>query len=161
MHPHFFRLLLCLAGMLALPAAYADAIKDDGVCTDGIYTNCASEEQSTSRNTRLRPFRDEVIVAGNVQDAQGKTRAAIIESAKKHKWKVVEDKPSRLRLQLDIRRHRLIIAVAVKGGSVDIDYVDSVNLNYEKDAKGNESIHPNYNGWIRRLLKTARRSAAS
>ncbi|MDR0735285.1 MAG: hypothetical protein LBF51_00385 [Zoogloeaceae bacterium] len=161
MRPRFFRLVLCLAGALAFPALHAAAVKGESVCTDDIYTNCASEERSLARNTRLRPFRDEVIVAGKPQDAERKTRAAIIDSAQRLKWKVIEDKPAGLRLQLDVRRHRAVIDIKIKGGGVDVDYVSSVNLNYEKDDKGNERIHPNYHKWIQKLLKVARKSAKS
>ena len=156
-----FRLFLCLAGLLAFPALHAAAVKGDNVCTDDIYTNCASEERTPGRSTRLKPFRNIVIVAENQEGAGKKTRAAIIDAAKRLKWKVIEDKPARLRLQLDVRRHRAVIDISIKDNSVDVDYVSSVNLNYEKDDKGYESIHPNYHKWIQKLLKTARKSAKS
>ena len=155
-----FRLALCLAGALALSAAHADAIKEDGVCVDDVYTNCASSERSSLRSTRLKPFRNYAIVASGVQDAGKKTRAAILDSAQRLRWKVIEDKPSALRLQLDVRRHRALIDVKIRDGDVDVDYAGSANLNYEKDDKGNESIHPAYHKWVLKLLKVARKSAA-
>ncbi|MDR1350011.1 MAG: hypothetical protein LBJ59_04380 [Zoogloeaceae bacterium] len=159
MPPHFFRFALGLVSVLALSAAHADAIKDDGVCTDDIYTNCASEERSTVRSTRLKPFRNVTIVAKNIPDAEKKTHDVLVMSAQRLKWKVLENRPSALRLQLNSRRYSAVINVKIKGGNVDVDYVSSVNLNYEKDDKGNENIHPSYHKWVQKLLKVARKSA--
>jgi hypothetical protein len=157
----FFRYAPCLASLFILSAAHADAIKSGGVCTDDIYTNCASVEVSNARRTALKQFHDEVIVDRDVRNAEKITYDAIRKSARKFRWRVIKDTPSALRLQLNIRRHRAIIDITIKGGSVDADYVDSVNLNYEKDAAGNESIHPNYHSWVQNLLNFARKSAKS
>jgi hypothetical protein len=154
-----FRLALCLVCGFLFSAAHADAIEDGSVCTDDIYTNCNAEEHSTERRAALKPFRGVPIVNKNAQDAERKAHDAILASARRLKWKILENKPAALRLQLDVRAYRVVVQIRIQGGSADVDYVDSANLNYEKDASGNESIHPSYHKWVRKLLKNARRSA--
>jgi hypothetical protein len=68
-------------------------------------------------------------------------------------------------------KHAIVVDVTIKGNKVDINYVDSVNMNYltRKNDLGQdyvlpnqpvqESIHPRYNLWVAILLKTARAKA--
>ncbi|MDR1888374.1 MAG: hypothetical protein LBQ81_03185 [Zoogloeaceae bacterium] len=73
---------------------------------------------------------------------------------------MLNETPAVLRLNLNIRdKHLLTIDVNIKDNSVDVVYVDSENLNYEKLSDGQELIHPKYNDWVKILLRTARAAA--
>jgi hypothetical protein len=125
--------IIFLAAMLAMPAAHA------------------------GRNTELPQFNNEVIVATNAPNATQETHAAILKAAQQREWLVVSNTPAVIRLNLNVRnQHSLTIDVKIKGNSVDVVYVSSENLNYEKRENGQELIHPKYRTWVSNLLKSAR-----
>jgi hypothetical protein len=121
----------------------------------------------------------EFILKSDAQNAERIVHDAILKSAVKLGWVVVVDTGSTLRLSLTVRRHKVAIDVRIFGNAVAVDYVDSVNMNYQKDwqeskasdefcatfpsaceMNGKDVIHPNYAGWVVRLLKQARAFAA-
>jgi hypothetical protein len=114
-----------------------------------------------------------------VKNADRIVHDAILKSAAKQGWVVVVDTGSTLRLTLEVRTHKMVIDVRILGDSVAINYVDSVNMSYEKnwrdprasaefcatlpsacEMNDKDVIHPNYANWIARLLKQARSFAA-
>lgn len=102
-----------------------------------------------------RVFRDEpILMQPSVSDAEQKTHDAILKGAKDKDWQLIQDTPTVLRLRLVVRsKHTIVVDVKIKPGKVDVDYVDSINMNYNK-SQG--TIHPNYHVWIDRLLQSAR-----
>ena len=54
----------------------------------------------------------------------------------------------------DVRgKHKAVVDVKFDTETISITYKDSQNLNRDVD---NNSIHPNYNHWVRNLLKDIR-----
>ncbi|MDR2925264.1 MAG: hypothetical protein LBU76_04855 [Azoarcus sp.] len=102
-----------------------------------------------------RVFRNEpILTQASVSDAEKKTHDAILKGAEDRKWQVIQDTPTVLRLRVNVRnKHTVVVDVRIKPGKVDVDYVDSINMNYNK-SQG--TIHPNYHVWIDRLLQSAR-----
>jgi hypothetical protein len=143
----FFTLCaIFLAAAFFIPVAHAEA--DD------------NPTENTGRNTTLLPFKDMVIVAENLPNAAQKTHDAIVKGAQTRKWQLTQDTPAVVRLNLNVRnKHFVTVDAKIKGGSVDIVYVDSKNMNYEKLSSGQEIIHPQYNAWVKYLLKSARNAA--
>ena len=54
---------------------------------------------------------------------------------------------------LVLRTHRAVVDITYDTKSFNINYKDSVNLNYNENDK---TIHSNYNGWIQNLEKGIR-----
>lgn len=80
-------------------------------------------------------------------------RDRIVKAGQSLGWRVVKDEPGQLELHYDKRgRHQVNVAVRYDGQSYKIDYLNSVNLNFS-EADGVRRIHPNYNRWIRNLIK--------
>ncbi len=61
-------------------------------------------------------------------------------------WRMQEMRPGVMRATLDIRTHQAVVDITYDAQRFSIAYVDSTNLNYDGTR-----IHPNYNGWVRRL----------
>ncbi|MDR3087050.1 MAG: hypothetical protein LBU45_03770 [Azoarcus sp.] len=143
----FFTLcVIFLAATFFIPAAHAEA--DDNLT------------ENTGRHAALLPFNDMVIVAADLPDAVQKTHDAIVKGAQARKWQVTQDTPTTVRLRLNVRnKHFVTVDAKIKGGNVDIVYVDSENMNYGKLSDGQEIIHPKYNSWVKYLLKSARNAA--
>jgi len=51
---------------------------------------------------------------------------------------------------LHLRKHVAKIDITFDNKSLNIQYKDSVNLDYKSD---DQTIHSNYNGWIQNLTK--------
>lgn len=80
-------------------------------------------------------------------------RNRIVAAAQGLGWNVLKDEPGRLELQFDKQgKHQVSIAVPYDTATYKIEYLNSVNLNFT-DAGGTARIHPNYNRWIRNLIK--------
>lgn len=126
----------------------------------------------------LPKFENVTIAKPGTPDAPKKVHDAILSGAAQYGWRVVSDNGDTLRLNLSVRRHVVEVDVHVRGNAVSVDYVDSVNMDYEKDAsdpRGNsdacgyvsnlcrknmgEVIHPNYGKWVKNLLNAARKAA--
>ncbi|GHU33999.1 hypothetical protein AGMMS50256_27030 [Betaproteobacteria bacterium] len=146
MQRFFVLCAIFLTVMLSMPDAHAEA--DDNLT------------ENTGRNAALLPFNDVVIVAADSLDAAQKTHDAIVKGAQARKWQVTQNTPAAVRLHLNVRnKHFVTVDTKIKGGNVDIVYVDSKNMNYEKLSSGQEIIHPKYNSWVKYLLKSARAAA--
>ncbi|MBC7802420.1 MAG: hypothetical protein H7Y16_00975 [Candidatus Parcubacteria bacterium] len=68
-------------------------------------------------------------------------------------WQMVPKGPGRVEGVLTIRKHQAIIEVTFDARSYNINYKDSVNLDYRPNDR---TIHSNYNGWIQNLDKAIR-----
>lgn len=133
-----------------------------------------------TRTVPMPVYKNEVIASAAGEDAAKRTRDAIAAAAAKNKWLIVSDSGDTLRLSTTVRKkHTVVIDVHIRGNAVDIDYVSSVHMAYDKDAFSGtpveqcgylsavcsrqsgkaEVIHPNYGVWIDRLLDTARKAA--
>lgn len=68
-------------------------------------------------------------------------------------WQIAPKGPGRLEGVLKVRTHQAVVDITYDTKSFNINYKDSVNLDYrEKDR----TIHSNYNGWIQNLEKGIR-----
>ncbi len=68
-------------------------------------------------------------------------------------WRVVQESPGSIRLSINVRRHSATIDIGYSLDAYSIKYVSSENLDYAaRDAV--ETIHPNYNRWLRFLIQT-------
>lgn len=68
-------------------------------------------------------------------------------------WQIAPKGPGRAEGVLILRKHRAVVDITYDTKSFNINYKDSVNLDYsEKDR----TIHSNYNGWIQNLEKGIR-----
>ena len=90
-----------------------------------------------------------------VRSAQD-VHAAVLQAARKYKWKVMSDRPGLV--VLEYRRGDKLgvtISVSYTPKKFRIAYVKSFGLGYEK-VDGRETIHRKYNKWITALEKEIR-----
>lgn len=88
------------------------------------------------------------------------TMKEIVRSALIHRnWVVTAETIGRTDATLDIRDHEARISVMYTASEFSIQYVDSKNLEYEKDTHGQEMIHRFYNEWIEDLADDIRELA--
>lgn len=73
-------------------------------------------------------------------------KKAIIEGAKYKGWSVKEEQPGKLILDIHVRDHYAQIEVPYSAKGYSINYVSSVNLDFDSNK-----IHRNYNKWIQML----------
>ncbi|MDR3213521.1 MAG: hypothetical protein LBT71_06345 [Azoarcus sp.] len=134
--------------------------------------------------TRIAPlptFQNTTILNAGTDNAATKTHAAILKGAALQKWSIVSDGGNTVRLSLTVRdKHEMVVDVHIRGNVVDVDYVSSKNMAYEKEyvdtrrmddtqcryvsgacliPAGIKVIHPNYGVWVKRLLDASRKAA--
>ncbi|NMM80844.1 hypothetical protein B2J86_07850 [Acidovorax sp. SRB_14] len=91
---------------------------------------------ASQSDVNLRQIRDRIAIAGQSLG-----------------WQVIRDEPGRVDLRFDKQgKHQVTIAVNYDESGYEIEYIDSVNLNFAQED-GIRKIHPNYNRWIRNLIK--------
>lgn len=80
--------------------------------------------------------------------SQDQVRKAILNGSLPFGWVLVADKPGSLDLSYTKQGggHMAVVRIDYDAQSYQINYVSSVNLNYEPGQ-----IHPTYNGWVRNL----------
>jgi hypothetical protein len=66
-------------------------------------------------------------------------------------WIIRKEKEGVATGKLLIRKHMALIKITYNRDSYSIQYVDSENLDYNKKTN---TIHKNYNGWIKNLERT-------
>lgn len=146
----------------------------------GLFAFCLPLAQAETV-VRMPVFKDVVVLGTNVENAAEKTRQAVIQGAKVKNWRLVSKNENTLRLRLDVRKkHMVIVDVRVHGGLVDVEYVRSTGLDYDKDHRSNsvvcgmgetatvmgaacsrgEVIHPGYGRWVRGLLDAVNDAAS-
>jgi len=123
---------------------------------------------------RLPIIKNVVILKTNEKNAAAKTRQALIKGVMDKEWRIVSDSGNTMRLRLDVRaRHTIIIDVHIRDNTVDVDYVSSEGMDYQRDYKGGicaldgalhatsskcapgDFIHPKYGLWVKNLLDSA------
>lgn len=77
--------------------------------------------------------------------------SAIIEGCAKRGWVPVKVKTGEINATLNLREHNAVVNIAYTAQRFSVKYVTSNNLNYGRDEKGIEQIHPNYNSWVKNL----------
>lgn len=71
-------------------------------------------------------------------------------------WALVDEKPGAIHAMQSGGEWSVAIDVTYDADSVEIRYADSSNLKYHKTKKGRESIHKNYNLWMKHLANDIR-----
>jgi len=98
----------------------------------------------------------------NVGVAQPDTKvleSAIERALAAHHWTVKEHTGQKYVAELAERGHSATIAVVYDAQSARIDYVSSQGLMYEQTPEG-ETIHRNYNNWVKSLSSDIKTFAA-
>lgn len=97
----------------------------------------------------------QTVFAGNTDIERLKT--AIRAGARVHNWNITREEPEQFRMTVTSRgKYSAIVDVKiVDAQSVQIVYVDSMNLNYGV-RDGQPVIHPTYNRWVNNLLQAIR-----
>lgn len=95
----------------------------------------------------------QVLWTSSANHTQQQLRDRIVAAGQSLGWLVSKEEPGRLELQYDKQgKHHVTIAVEYDTQGYKISCLNSVNLNFE-DTGGVRKIHPNYNRWIRNLMK--------
>lgn len=95
----------------------------------------------------------QILWTSSANRTQQQLRDRIVAAGQSLGWLVSKEEPGRLELQYDKQgKHHVTIAVEYDTQGYKISYLHSVNLNFE-DMGGARKIHPNYNRWIRNLMK--------
>jgi hypothetical protein len=80
---------------------------------------------------------------------------AIVAAGAKHGWAMQVVKPGSIVATLILRGHVAVVDIPYTTKSYSIIYKSSENLNYNKESN---SIHSNYNAWIRNLHVSIQRN---
>ena len=121
-------------------------------------SNALANRSATIRNIPANPHQ---APPGTALDDIG---SAIKQGAVAQDWKVIQEKPGLITALLIIRSHKATVAIQYDEYTYQIDYVDSVNLDYNagdlrprgsararRNVIKGPRIHTNYNVWVRRL----------
>jgi len=82
---------------------------------------------------------------------------AIVAGMARLNWMAAREAPGVIRGTLNLRKHTVIVRIEYTTESYRISYEDSDNMGYRKLADGNQMIHPNYNSWVRNLVREINR----
>ncbi len=79
---------------------------------------------------------------------------SIIKAATERSWKVIDDKPGQLALELTVRnKHVVVINAAYDAKGYQLSYVSSTNMDhYPRHNK--PFIHSSYNRWLSLLMQS-------
>lgn len=81
-------------------------------------------------------------------------KQAIINGAAARTWKVIEEKPGQLTLQLVVRqKHTVVINADYDARGYRLSYVSSVNMDHYP-RNGKPYIHSSYNRWLNLLMQS-------
>lgn len=82
---------------------------------------------------------------------------AIVGGMARLKWMAAREAPGVIRGTLHLRTHTVVVHVEYTTDSYRISYVDSENMEYCnancRRPTGVPMIHPNYNSWVRNLVR--------
>ena len=119
----------------------------------------ASLSVHASAQTMIEPERISVAVRGaGTADDDAAMRRVIVDAAARHGWVVSGDRPGCMTLSVSTREHAATVDVLYDGGSFQVKYRTSVEMDYEVDG-GRVLIHPGYNKWVTDLGNEIRRGA--
>lgn len=68
-------------------------------------------------------------------------------------WSVLDDKPSQMLVMLAISMHTARLSIDYDLHSVRFTYLSSQELDYKQKPDGRQTIHRNYNKWLRELVR--------
>ena len=64
-------------------------------------------------------------------------------------WEMKDEAEGKIRGSIWLRgKHKAVVVITYNAETFNIRYADSINLRYNRTEN---TIHPNYNGWIRNL----------
>jgi hypothetical protein len=75
---------------------------------------------------------------------------ALIKGSAKTGWRTAKTAAGVMESTLQIRQHTVIVTITYSAASYTITYKDSTNMKYNADKN---SIHNNYNKWVRNMDK--------
>lgn len=105
-----------------------------------------------ARNTEIYEP-PKMLWASAAEPTQQQLRDRIVAAGQSLGWVVNKEEAGRLELLYDKQgKHQVTIAVQYDATGYKIDYLNSVNLDFA-EANGVRRIHPNYNRWVRNLMK--------
>ena len=67
-------------------------------------------------------------------------------------WQLTSDSGDEISATLNVRTHTLKLKFDMAGKQIRIRYVDSTNLDYKLNSKGEPTIHKKYSGWVNNLI---------
>jgi phage tail protein X len=90
-----------------------------------------------------------------------RVREAIVQSANRYQWVIVEETPGVLVLKHDKgTKHQAVVRISYDAQGYQLRYVSSMNLNHQGEGPGAQ-IHPTYNRWVRNLQLGIAQAAGS
>lgn len=91
-----------------------------------------------------------IAVPADKKASMSEVEKAIIRAGGGLGWIVKKEKEGLLKATLVLRTHTAVVAITYNTQEYSINYVSSINLDYNAEAN---TIHSNYNGWIQNLNK--------
>ena len=91
---------------------------------------------------------DHVIAANNQKASMEDIEKAITRAGVGLGWVITKESPGELKATLKLRAHIAVVSIKYSTTQYSINYVSSTNLEYNAS---NNTIHTNYNGWIKNL----------
>lgn len=128
------RLRVVLAGVLI---ASASTMTTSVLARDAVLEQLPKTSYLATQNANLTAARDAIVRASSILG-----------------WELKEESVNQLKLHYSKQgKHMVNIAVDYDAAGYTIRYLDSVNLNHSVGDDGALRIHPNYNRWVRNLIK--------
>jgi hypothetical protein len=81
-------------------------------------------------------------------DATNVVRATLV----KRGWLLTQDSGNEIIASLNVRTHMVKVKFVVAERKIRVSYVDSVNLEYQLNSRGEPTIHRKYGGWVQNLI---------
>lgn len=67
-------------------------------------------------------------------------------------WLLSKDSDHELAATLHVRTHTVTLKFVMADKKIHIGYVDSVNMDFKVNSKGERTIHKKYPGWVNNLI---------
>jgi hypothetical protein len=72
-------------------------------------------------------------------------------------WLLTSDSGNEIRATLSVRTHVVKLKFVVANKQIHVHYVDSVNMDYKVNGRGEQTIHRKYPGWVNNLTQAFQR----
>lgn len=72
-------------------------------------------------------------------------------------WLVLKDSANEVDARLNVRAHSITVRYTLSGQKISFEYLDSVNMDYKLDRRGNPVIHRKYAGWMNNVVTALNR----
>jgi hypothetical protein len=63
-------------------------------------------------------------------------------------WILIKESANEVEGKLNVRAHSITVRYSLEGKTIRFKYLDSVNMDYKLDRRGNPVIHRKYAGWM-------------